>query len=158
MLRYSAHNRRLSRRDRRVDVGGHRGPHPISRYRSGSSPDFGAGESGSRANRCHQDVHEIGTQNWEGHCISEFYAHHRVTASGGERVEWLELGRTAFVGLAIAVTWPRLWQPLPHFDIAGFAAAFVGGYPIFREAVNSIGSRDEQSTDWYGLADTSGWK
>ncbi len=51
-----------------------------------------------------------------------------------EHVEWVELGRIALAGLAIAVSWLRLWQPLPHFDIAGFAAVLICGYPIFREA------------------------
>ena len=56
-------------------------------------------------------------------------------------MEWLELGRIAFVGLAIAFTWFRLWQPLPHFDVVGFAAVLIGGYPIFREAFADLLSR-----------------
>ena len=59
----------------------------------------------------------------------------------GEHIEWLELGRIGFVGLAIIVTWLRLWQPLPHFDIAGFAAVLIGGYPIFHEAFADLLSR-----------------
>ena len=39
------------------------------------------------------------------------------------------------------VTWLRLWQPLPHFDIAGFAAVLIGGYPIFHEAFADLLSR-----------------
>ena len=56
-------------------------------------------------------------------------------------MEWLELGRIAFVGLAIAFTWFRLWLPLPHFDVVGFAAVLIGGYPIFREAFADLLSR-----------------
>jgi cation transport ATPase len=56
-------------------------------------------------------------------------------------VEWVELGRIGFVGLAIVVTWLRLWQPLPHFDVVGFAAVLIGGYPIFREAFADLLSR-----------------
>src|SRR5580658_3961880 len=59
----------------------------------------------------------------------------------GEHVEWVELGRIGFVGLAILVTWLRLWQPLPRFDAAGFAAVLIGGYPIFREALADLLSR-----------------
>ncbi len=59
----------------------------------------------------------------------------------GQHLEWLELWRIGFVGLAIIVTWLRLWQPLPHFDIAGFAAALIGGYPIFHEAFADLLSR-----------------
>ena len=58
-----------------------------------------------------------------------------------EHVDWLELGRIGLVGLAIVVTWLRLWQPLPHFDIVGFAAVLIGGYPIFREASADLLSR-----------------
>jgi heavy metal translocating P-type ATPase len=61
--------------------------------------------------------------------------------SKDERVERLELARIGFVGLAIAATWLRLWRPLPHFDIAGFAAVLAGGYPIFHEAFADLLSR-----------------
>src|SRR5450755_4185614 len=59
----------------------------------------------------------------------------------GEHIEWVELGRIGFVGLAIIVTWLRLWQPVPHFDIAGLAAVLIGGYPIFHEAFADLLSR-----------------
>src|SRR5580700_1734514 len=58
-----------------------------------------------------------------------------------EHLDWLELGRIGFVGLAIVVTWLRLWQPLPQLDVVGFAAVLIGGYPIFREAVADLLSR-----------------
>ena len=64
-----------------------------------------------------------------------------MSDSHGERVESLALGRIAFVGLAIIATWLRLWQPLPHFDIVGFAAVLIGGYPIFHEALADLVSR-----------------
>ena len=60
---------------------------------------------------------------------------------GGEPLEWTELARIGFVGLAIAVTWFRLWQPMPHFDVAGFVAVLIGGYPILREAFIDLSSR-----------------
>ena len=74
--------------------------------------------------------------------MSESHAHdHEHGQLGGEHLDWLELGRIAFVGLAIVVTWLRLWQPLPNFDIAGFAAVLIGGYPIFHEAFADLLSR-----------------
>ena len=73
--------------------------------------------------------------------MSESHNHVQEDDSRGEHVEWLELGRIAFVGLAIAFTWFRLWQPLPHFDVVGFAAVLIGGYPIFREAFTDLLSR-----------------
>jgi heavy metal translocating P-type ATPase len=60
---------------------------------------------------------------------------------GGVYVEWVELGRIGFAGLAIVVTWFRLWQPLPQFDVIGFAAVGIAGYPIFREAFADLLSR-----------------
>src|SRR6202049_3829528 len=56
----------------------------------------------------------------------------------GEHIEWLELTRIGFVGLTIAVTWFRLWQPIREFDVLRLAAVLIGGYPIFREAIADI--------------------
>ena len=72
--------------------------------------------------------------------MSESHEHEHEHDSH-EHLEWLELGRIGFVGLAIAVTWLRLWQPLPHFDVIGFVAVLIGGYPIFREALADLLSR-----------------
>src|SRR5580658_2031420 len=74
--------------------------------------------------------------------MSEAQTHYEEHApQKGAQVEWIELGRIGFVGLAILVTWLRLWQPLPRFDAAGFAAVLIGGYPIFREALADLLSR-----------------
>ena len=74
--------------------------------------------------------------------MSEAQTHYGEHApQQGAHIEWIELGRIGFVGLAIGVTWLRLWQPLPHFDIAGFAAVLIGGYPIFHEALADLLSR-----------------
>jgi len=74
--------------------------------------------------------------------MSESHAHDdEHDHQSGEHVEWVELARIGFVGLAIIVTWLRLWQPLPHFDVVGFAAVLIGGYPIFREAFADLLSR-----------------
>src|SRR5579863_7726467 len=73
--------------------------------------------------------------------MSEFHDHEQEHDSDGEHVEWLELGRIGFVGLAIVVSWLGLWHPLPHFDVIGFVAVLVGGYPIFREALVDLVSR-----------------
>ncbi len=58
-----------------------------------------------------------------------------------QQVEWIELVRIGFVGLAIVVTWLRFWQPLPHLNVVGFVAVLIGGYPIFREAFTDLLSR-----------------
>jgi len=68
--------------------------------------------------------------------------HHEHEHDAGEQhVEWVELGRIGFAGLAIIATWLRLYHPLPDFDIVGFAAVVIAGYPIFREAFADLLSR-----------------
>jgi cation transport ATPase len=67
--------------------------------------------------------------------------------SGPEReehehgVEWTELIRIAFVALAAAAVWFRLWEPFPHISVIGIAATLIGGYPIFKEAFENIVER-----------------
>ena len=57
------------------------------------------------------------------------------------QLEWVELGRIAFVALAAAAVWLRLWEPFPHISVVGIAATLIGGYPIFKEAVENIVER-----------------
>ena len=58
-------------------------------------------------------------------------AHHHA-------IEWLDVARVAFVALAAAAVWFRLWEPLPRISIVGLAATLVGGYPIFKEAAENV--------------------
>jgi heavy metal translocating P-type ATPase len=55
--------------------------------------------------------------------------------------EWIELARIAFVALAAAAVWFRLWEPFPRLSVIGVAAALIGGYPIFKEAFENIVER-----------------
>ena len=50
----------------------------------------------------------------------------------------LSFARIAFVGLAAAAVWFRLWEPFPRVSVIGIAAALIGGYPIFKEAFENI--------------------
>ena len=59
----------------------------------------------------------------------------------GHVVEWTELIRIAFVALAAAAVWFRLWEPFPDISVIGIAATLVGGYPIFKEAFENIAER-----------------
>jgi heavy metal translocating P-type ATPase len=45
------------------------------------------------------------------------------------------------VALAAAAVWFRLWEPFAHISVIGIAAAFIGGYPIFKEAFENIVER-----------------
>jgi len=59
----------------------------------------------------------------------------------GHGVDWAELARIAFVALAAAAVWFRLWEPFPRVSVIGTAAALIGGYPIFKEAFENIVAR-----------------
>jgi len=56
----------------------------------------------------------------------------------GHGADWAELARIAFVALAAATVWFRLWEPFPHVSVVGIAATLIGGYPIFKEAFENI--------------------
>jgi heavy metal translocating P-type ATPase len=55
--------------------------------------------------------------------------------------EWLDLARVALVALAAAAVWFRLWEPFPRISLIGLAATLVGGWPIFREALENLVER-----------------
>jgi heavy metal translocating P-type ATPase len=59
------------------------------------------------------------------------YGHRHATA-------WRDLARVAFVALAAAAVWFRLWEPIPQVSVLGLLAILVGGWPIYREAVENI--------------------
>ena len=52
-----------------------------------------------------------------------------------------KLGRVALVALGAALVWFRVWEPFPHLSVIGLAVTFVGGWPIFREALENLVER-----------------
>jgi heavy metal translocating P-type ATPase len=56
-------------------------------------------------------------------------------------LKWTELIRIAFVTLAAAAVWFRVWEPFQHLSVLGIAATLIGGYPIFKEAFENIVER-----------------
>ena len=56
-------------------------------------------------------------------------------------LEWVELARIAFVAVAAAAVWFRIWEPFPKISVIGIAATIIGGYPIFKEAFENIVER-----------------
>ena len=46
--------------------------------------------------------------------------------------------RVLFVALAAAAVWFHLWEPFHRVSVIGLAATLIGGYPIFKEAVENI--------------------
>jgi Cd2+/Zn2+-exporting ATPase/Cu+-exporting ATPase len=52
--------------------------------------------------------------------------------------EWQDLARVTFVALAAAAVWFRIWEPFTQVSVLGLLALIVGGWPIYREAVENI--------------------
>jgi heavy metal translocating P-type ATPase len=52
--------------------------------------------------------------------------------------EWSEMVRIALVGLAAAAVWFRIWEPLSSVSIVGIAGLLIGGWPIFKEALENL--------------------
>ena len=59
---------------------------------------------------------------------------------GAERlaVEWLDVARVGFVAVAAAAVWFHLWEPFAKVSLIGLIATLMGGYPIFKEAVENV--------------------
>ncbi len=50
----------------------------------------------------------------------------------------LDLFRIGFVALAAAAVWFHSWEPFQSFSLIGVMATLIGGYPIFREAIENV--------------------
>jgi len=55
--------------------------------------------------------------------------------------EVAEVLRVVFVALAAAAVWFHLWEPFHRVSVIGLAATLIGGYPIFKEALENIVER-----------------
>jgi Cd2+/Zn2+-exporting ATPase/Cu+-exporting ATPase len=55
--------------------------------------------------------------------------------------EWPEALRIACVMLAAAAVWFRVWEPYPRISLIGLVGVVIGGWPIFREALENLGAR-----------------
>ena len=58
-----------------------------------------------------------------------------------QHLEVADMVRIAFVALACAAVWFRVWEPYPRFSVIGPAAALIGIYPILREAFEALLAR-----------------
>jgi heavy metal translocating P-type ATPase len=52
--------------------------------------------------------------------------------------ELVEALRVIFVALAAAAVWFHLWEPFHRVSVIGLVATLIGGYPIFKEALENI--------------------
>ncbi|HZB92676.1 MAG TPA: cation-translocating P-type ATPase, partial [Stellaceae bacterium] len=66
---------------------------------------------------------------------------HDHEAEHAHGFEWPEALRIAAVALAAAAVWFRLWEPWREVSAVGVAGVLIGGWPIFREAVENIAAR-----------------
>jgi len=64
-----------------------------------------------------------------------------VTGAEEHQLEKIDILRIALVGIVAILTWLRVYEPIPHFDVVGFGATLIGGYPIFKEAVLNLKER-----------------
>lgn len=58
-----------------------------------------------------------------------------------QHVDLASIARIAFVALACAAVWFRVWEPFSRLSVIGIVAALVGMYPILREAFEAIQAR-----------------
>jgi P-type Cu+ transporter len=80
-------------------------------------------------------------------------AHSRAAAAAAEEREqdeeqdhahgfaWLEAARIAFVAIAAAAIWFQVWEPIPSVSLIGIIGLLVGGWPIFKEALENLVAR-----------------
>ena len=71
----------------------------------------------------------------DGHDDDDHHDHEQ------HRFEIIEILRVAFVALAAAAVWFHLWEPFHRASVIGLVATLVGGYPIFKEALENIVER-----------------
>jgi heavy metal translocating P-type ATPase len=53
-------------------------------------------------------------------------------------IERADVLRIVFVALAAAAVWFHLWEPFPRLSVIGVLATLIGGYPIFKQALENI--------------------
>ncbi|MGC2512214.1 MAG: HAD-IC family P-type ATPase, partial [Acidobacteriaceae bacterium] len=88
-------------------------------------------------------THETATPFREYEQHSDFPHRHLEESHSEEHdhehaFELIEVLRVLFVALAAATVWFHLWEPFHRVSVIGLAATLIGGYPIFKEAVENI--------------------
>jgi heavy metal translocating P-type ATPase len=60
---------------------------------------------------------------------------------GPHSLDWIEIGRVAFVAAAATAVWFLRGSAIPHLNWIGAICAVAGGYPIYHEAYENIVER-----------------
>ncbi|GAC1397786.1 MAG: heavy metal translocating P-type ATPase [Vulcanimicrobiaceae bacterium] len=68
-------------------------------------------------------------------------AHAAHGDDGHHTIDRRELARVAFVAVAAALVWFRVWEPFAGWSAIGVGATLAGGWPIFREAFEAVRER-----------------
>jgi len=66
---------------------------------------------------------------------------HEYAAEHQHAFHWPEMLRIALVAIAAAAVWWRLWEPFPAVSPIGALGLAVGGWPIYREALENLFAR-----------------
>jgi len=64
--------------------------------------------------------------------------HHGHEEEHGHEREWPEMLRIALVAVAAVAVWWRLWEPFTAFSLIGGIGLLIGGWPIFKEALENL--------------------
>ena len=95
---------------------------PVAEHpRKSSSPDHSTAQSGGAGDSPEIEYDDHGDHGHE---------------HGG--FKWLDAARVLFVALVAVVVWFHLWEPFHRVSVIGLAATLIGGYPIFKEALENI--------------------
>jgi len=81
-------------------------------------------------------VHE--DEMHSGHQPQQHHEGHDQEHDHEHAFELVEVLRVLFVALAAAAVWFHLWEPFHRVSVIGLAATLIGGFPIFKEAVENI--------------------
>ena len=64
--------------------------------------------------------------------------HHDEHDDHEHAFEWQEMVRIGLVAVAAAAVWWRWWEPFPVVSVIGVLGLAVGGWPIFKEALENL--------------------
>ncbi len=73
--------------------------------------------------------------------LREDQNHHEHEIEHDHAFKWPEAARIAFVAIASAAVWFRVWEPIQSVSVIGMIGLLIGGWPIFREALENLISR-----------------
>lgn len=89
-----------------------------------------------------EPMNVLGSKNGHHHDRDHYHPHAHDHEHGGHDhdhgAELADVLRVAFVALAAAAVWFHLWEPFHKVSLIGLAATLIGGYPIFKEALENI--------------------